>query len=217
MTAPTTSLTPMLNLDPRYAEPADDARLRSAARALEANGFTVLIAQDGAEARRLVLDLLPDGAEVHQGASETLDRIGVTEEIATSGRFDALRPRLWSMDRATQARDMRKLGAGPDYMLGSAHAVTEDGALVIASKTGSQLGPYAFGAGNVIWVVGAQKIVPDLADAFRRLERYSLPLEEERSRKAFGVGSAINKVLVVKGEIQPGRGTVILVREAIGA
>ena len=217
MTAPITSPTPTLDLDPRYAEPADDARLRRAARALEANGFTVLIAQDGAEARRLVLDLLPDGAEVHQGASETLDRIGVTEEIATSGRFDALRPRLWSMDRATQARDMRKLGAGPDYMLGSAHAVTEDGALVIASKTGSQLGPYAFGAGNVIWVVGAQKIVPDLADAFRRLERYSLPLEEERSRKAFGVGSAINKVLVVKGEIQPGRGTVILVREAIGA
>ena len=216
----TTAIAPRISTamaDPAFARPAAQARLERTARALEANGFGVLIARDGAEARELVLGLLPEGGEVHQGASQTLDELGITREVAESGRYDAIRPRLWAMDRATQGREMRKLGAAPDLMLGSVQAVTEDGALVVASKTGSQLGPYAFGAGKVVWVVGAQKVVADLDEAFRRVERYSLPLEHERSRAAYGVESAVNKLLVIRGEVQPGRATVVLVREPVGA
>ena len=202
--------------DPSFAEPPSADRFEGTARALAASGFTVLVARDRDEARAMVLDLLPEGAEVHQGASQTLDELGITRELAESGRYDAIRPRLWSMDRATQGNEMRRLGAAPDYMLGSVQAVTEDGQLVAASKTGSQLGPYASGAGHVILVAGAQKIVADLPAALRRIERYSLPIEDVRSREAYGVGSAVNKVLILRGELRPDRVTVILVREPVG-
>lgn len=120
-----------------------------AAAALEANGMTVLRARDAAEAKRIVLGLIPEGAEVHHGASQTLDLTGITAELDQSGRYDPLRPRIWSMDRATQADEIRKLAAAPEVMLGSVHAVTETGSLIAASMSGSQLGPYVAGAGRV--------------------------------------------------------------------
>ena len=120
------------------------------------------------------------------------------------------------MDRATQMREIRKLGAAPDFQINSVAAVTEDGKMVVASAFGSQLGPIGFGAGRVILVVGAQKVVPDLATAFRRIEEYSYPIEDAKMQTAFGRHSAINKLLVVNAEAAPGRTTVILVRAAIG-
>jgi hypothetical protein len=156
------------------------------------------------------------GAEVGEGASMTLDAIGVTEAIEKSGRYDAVRPRTRSMDRATQMREIRKLGAAPDVQINSVAAVTEDGRMVVASMTGSQLGPIGFGAGRVILVVGAQKIVPDLATAFRRVEEYSYPIEDAKMQAALGRRSAINKLLVLNAEFIPGRVTVILVRESVG-
>jgi hypothetical protein len=164
----------------------------------------------------MLLDLLPVGAEVGEGASMTLDAIGVTEVIEKSGRYDAVRPRTRSMDRATQMREIRKLGAAPDVQINSVAAVTEDGRMVVASMTGSQLGPIGFGSGRVILVVGAQKIVPDLATAFRRVEEYSYPIEDAKIQAAFGRRSAINKLLVLNAEIVPGRVAVILVREPVG-
>ena len=159
---------------------------------------------------------MPEGAEVGEGASATLDQIGVTEVIEKSGRYDAIRPRTRSMDRATQMREIRKLGAAPDFQINSVAAVTEDGKMVVASAFGSQLGPIGFGAGRVILVVGAQKVVPDLATAFRRIEEYSYPIEDAKMQTAFGRHSAINKLLVVNAEAAPGRTTVLLVRAAIG-
>ena len=199
-----------------FDSPADETRTQRTAAALEANGFTVRRAADGAEAKRIVLDLIPDGAQVHQGASATLDDAGITAEVVESGRFKALRPRLWSMDRQAQATEIRRLGAAPDVMLGSVHAVTETGSLVTASSSGSQLGPYVSGAGRVILVVGTQKIVSDLDEAFRRIDEYALPLEDARAQAAYGFHSAVNKVLVINREIRPERITVVLVDEALG-
>jgi hypothetical protein len=118
--------------------------------ALEANGISALRAADAAEAKRIVLDLIPEGSQVHHGASQSLELSGIVAEIEGSGRYEALRPRIWSMDRATQADEIRRLSAAPDVMLGSVHAVTETGSLITASMGGSQLGPYASGAGRVI-------------------------------------------------------------------
>ncbi len=101
----------------------------------------------------------------------------MTAEIEGSGRYDAIRPRLRSMDRATRGAEIRRLGAAPEYWLGSAHAVTVDGEIVIVSFGGSQLGPIISGAGKVILAIGSQKIVPDLETGFRRIEEYSYPLE----------------------------------------
>jgi hypothetical protein len=110
-----------------------------------------------------VLDLVPDGAEVGSGTSRTLDELGVTAEIEQSGRYDALRPKLWSMDRATQMREIRKLGAAPDVWLNSAHALTEDGTIVLASASGSQLTPISMGAGKVIFATTAPDRPTDMA------------------------------------------------------
>ena len=140
-----------------------------------------------------------------QGASETLEDIGVTAELE-SGRYDNIRQRTRAMDRTTPEgiRAMRKLGVGPDYYVNSAHALTEDGTIVIASNTGSQLAPIAFGAGEVIFAIGTHKIVPDLETAFRRIEERSLPLENARMQKIYGVNSHVRKLLVIRSESRPG-------------
>jgi hypothetical protein len=200
-----------------FAVPADSAAIDRAVAALNAHGFDAKVVSDASSARELLLSLIPEGAEVGEGASMTLDDIGVTEIIEKSGRYDAVRPRMWTMNRATQTREIRKLGAAPDVQINSVQAVTEDGRMVVASMTGSQLGPIAFGAGRVILVVGSQKIVPDLATAFRRVEEYSLPVEDARAQQAYGRHSAVNKMLVLNGEGAPGRVTVILVRDVVGA
>jgi hypothetical protein len=203
-------------LSRRFATPAEDARVRRTAAALEANGITVLRAQNSAEAKRLVLDLIPAGSQVHQGASQSLEASGIAAEIERSGRYEPLRPRVFSMDRATQADEIRRLTAAPDVMLGSVHAVTETGSLVAASVSGSQLGPYASGAGKVILLVGTQKIVPDLEDAMRRIYEYAFPLEDARAQAAYGVHSGVNKVLIIHREWTPDRITVVLCDEPLG-
>ena len=200
----------------RWGTKADDVRVKRTIAALEANGITALRAADLAEAKRLVLDLVPEGSQVHSGASQSLEVSGVLAEIETSGRYQPLRPRIWSMDRKTQADEMRRLAAAPDAMLGSVHAVTETGSLLAASMGGSQLGPYVSGAGRVILLVGTQKIVSDVEEGLRRIDEYAFPLEDARAQAAYGIHSAVNKVLIINREITPGRITVVFVDDVVG-
>jgi len=207
-------------LDPaitrRFGTVADDASVKRATAALEANGIKVLRAANAAEARLIVLDLIPEGAQVHHGASQSLEVSGIIEAVEKSGRYELLRPRLRSMDRKTQADEIRRLGAAPDVMLGSVHAVTETGSLIAASMGGSQLGPYATGAGRVILVVGTQKIVPDVDEGLRRVNDYAFLLEDARAQLEYGIHSAVNKVLIINREVVPGRITVVFVDEVLG-
>jgi hypothetical protein len=199
-----------------FADPAPEPILARAAAALTAHRFTVEILDNAAAARAHITDLIPEGAVVFTGASETLRLSGVEEDINTSGRYQALKPRLLAMDRATQADEIRRLVASPDIVVGSVAAVTETGSLVAASATGSQLSAYVHGAAHAIWIVGAQKVVPDLDSALRRVEEHALPLENARAQAVYGRPSAINRLLILNAEPQPGRGTVLLLREAIG-
>ena len=213
----TTELQPELDsLNRRFATLADEARVTRAAAALEANGITAMRAANSAEAKRFVMGLLPAGAQVHQGASQSLQETGIADEILNSDRYEALHPRIWSMDRETQADEIRRMSASPDFMLGSVHAVTETGSLIAASASGSQLGPYAAGAGKVILVVGTQKIVSDLDEALRRVYEYAFPLEDARAEAAYGIHSRVNKILIINGEWEAGRTTVVLVDEVLG-
>jgi len=200
----------------RYGTVADDTRVTRAAAALERNGITVLRAANAGEAKRIVLGLIPDGSHVHHGASQTLDVSGISDEIDKSGRYEPVRPRMFSMDRHTQADEIRHMSASPDVMLGSVHAVTESGSLVTASFGGSQLGPYASGAGRVILVVGTQKIVPEFEEGLRRIDEYAFPLEDARAQAAYGIHSGVSKVLIINREIVPGRITVVFVDEVLG-
>src|SRR3989440_4725638 len=200
----------------RYGTVADDARVRRTAAALEANGMNVLRAENAAEAKEIVLGLIPDGSQVHNGASQTLEFAGIIDELERSGRYVPLRPRIWSMDRKTQADEIRRLASAPDVMLGSVHAVTESGSLLAASASGSQLGPYVAGAGRLILVVGTQKIVSNLEEGLRRINEYVFPLEDARAQAAYGVHSGVNKVLIINRELVPGRITVVFVDEVLG-
>lgn len=195
---------------------ASDASIKRAADALKANGIDVIVIESGAEAAKKVFELLPKGAEVMNMTSETLDVIGVSKEIMESGRFNSVRKKLMSMDANTRVSELRKLGAAPDWAVGSVHAVTEDGKIVVASATGSQLPAYAYGAGKVIWVVGTQKLVKNLDEAMKRLSEYTFPLEDARARQVYGMGSSISKLLIINKEFAPGRITLILVKEKLG-
>lgn len=200
----------------RFATPADESRIQRAAAALEANGINVLRAADLAEAKELVLGLIPDGSQVYHGASVSLEVSGVQHEIESSGRYNPVRPRIYSMDRKTQADEIRRLTSSPEVMLGSVHAVTETGSLIAASAGGSQLGPYVSGAGRVILLVGTQKIVADLEEGLRRIDEHSFPLEDARAMAAYGMHSGVNKVLIINREIFPGRTTVVFVDKVLG-
>ena len=195
----------------KFTKPASDEQIERAAQALEVNGIHILIAENAAEAKRLFFEQVPDGTEVFLGASETLEKLGIKDEVDKSGRFDSLRPRMLAMVRQTQGREIRKLGASPDLAGGSVQAVTENGQVLIVSKTGSQLGPYASGAGKVIWVVGAQKIVKDLEEGLRRIQEYCYPREQEHMQQLYHIDTGVNKILIVNREFRPDRISMIIV------
>ncbi len=202
--------------NPEFAKPANDEQIQRTVKALEGNGIHAVVAQNGEEAKHIFFELIPEGSEVFLGASVTLETLGIQNEIDKSGRYNALRPKMFAMNRETQGREIRKLGGAPDYAAGSVHAVTEAGQVLIASKTGSQLGPYASGAGKVIWVVGAQKLVKDFEEGLRRIREYCVPLEEVHMQQLYKTGTAPNKILIVNGEIRPNRITMIIVKEKLG-
>jgi DNA-binding MarR family transcriptional regulator len=198
-----------------FERPADTERLKRTAAALEQRGFVVRIADDRSQARELALELVPEGAEVYSALSETLRELGITEEIDESGRYDALRPKLRAMDRQTQGREMRKLGAAPDVILGSAHAITDDGQILVASGSGSQLGAYAYTASSVVLIVGHQKLVKDIEEGLRRIREYSLPKEYLRMQTAGLAGTLHAQTLILHMDPRH-RVHVIFVPETLG-
>jgi LUD domain len=216
VTEPSAVASPDAAASSEFAELATGEQIAKAAAALERNGIQPLVAATGADARSLVRALLVDGAEIYNNTSQTLEAIGVADDIERSGRYHPLRLRLYRMDREMQRREMRTLAASPDYVVGSVHALTEDGSLVIASASGSQLGPLVSGAGHVILVIGAQKIVSDVATGIRRIYEYCYPLEDARARRAYGVPSGVNNILIINKVITADRVTAIIVSERLG-
>jgi hypothetical protein len=199
----------------RFTTMVSDETVAEVAERLVARNLRVFIAQDRTEGAARVLELIPEGAEVFTAQSATLRELGLFAAIDDSGGYESVRKRVSSMDRATQAREIRKLGAAPDVVVGSVQAITLDGQVVIASYGGSQIAPYVYGAGTVIWVAGSQKIVRDLDEAIERIEKHSLPLESARLQKAMGVPSHMNKMLIVNGD-RPGRTSIVIVKEVLG-
>jgi YkgG family uncharacterized protein len=199
-----------------FAKPASEATLTAVADRLRERNFEVVIVDTAADAKAAALKLIPEDAEVHSGKSKTLEDTGIFQELMESGRYDFIRQRTMKMDRRTQMREITKLSATPEYMLGSIGALTEAGQLVAASATGSQLGPYASGAAKLILVVGSQKIVPDLDTALRRISEHVQPWEDARLREQMGVGTKLARILIIERDFNPGRTTVILTREPVG-
>jgi L-lactate utilization protein LutB len=194
----------------------DDSTLEKTAKALRERGIEVIIVNNSEEARKEVLKLIPEGSEVAEGASKTLIDTGISKEIEESSRYISLKKKAQSINSNEERREFRRKSSITDYMLGSVQAVTEDGRIVAASNSGSQLAPYVYGAAHLIFVIGTQKIVKNLDDALNRINEYALPIESERMMKTFGVPSAVSKILIIQKEPAPNRTKLIFVKERVG-
>jgi len=198
-----------------YTVLPDDETLAATVVALEEHGFSVEVVDDFEAARKAVLARIPEGSTVMTNTSVTLEETGIAEAINDGGPYESARNRMMALDYATQLPEMKVIAGQAEYALGSVHAVTRDGVLVIASASGSQFASYAWGAAHVIFVVGAQKLVPNLEAARERIIEHSLPLEDARAYAAYGMNSRVGKILEIHQE-DPGRIHVVLIRQAVG-
>lgn len=200
----------------RFGEPADANTIFRTVAALQKTGITVHIADNRQEARDKALEIVPAGAEVMNNTSTTFIQLGLDKDINESGRYVSVRNKLMTVDRKTHDKEAKCLAATALWAVGSVHAITEQGQLMIASATGSQIPSYCYTAANVLWIAGTQKIVKDLDEGFRRIHEYVFPLEDERSLKAYGSHSGVNKIFILNRETVPGRLNMLLVKEKLG-
>jgi len=198
-----------------FNELANKETIERTMKSLEANGMKSYFVKNKKEAKEKILELLPEKAEVMDMSSETLREIGIPE-IVNSNKYNSVKEKLKSMKRETHGREMQRIGTAPEFAIGSVQAVTEDGKLMIASMTGSQLSAYSYGSDKVIFVIGTQKIVKDIDEAMKRLYEYVLPLESARIKPIFGVESSVNKILLINKEFNKDRIHVIFVNEKLG-
>ena len=194
---------------------ASEEVLDKTIKALKTNGIDVIVVKNGEDAKNKVLELIPKDSEVFTVTSTTVNSIGLAKELNESGQYTSVRQKLNDMDRQKQGQEMNKMGAAPGWVVGSVHAVTEDGRVIVVSASGSQIPAYVYGAQHVVWVVGTQKIVKSLDEGFKRVYDYVFPLENERAKKVYGMGSSVNKMMVLNKE-RPGRITLIFVKEVLG-
>ena len=199
-----------------FSELADDQIISATIQALKNNNIEAVVVENAGKAKEKVLEILPEGAEVMNMSSVTLETLGLDKEINESGRYDAVKPKLAKMDRETQSEEMQKLGSAQVWAVGSVQAITESGQVIIASNTGSQLPAYAYGSAHVIWVVGTQKIVKNLDEGMKRIYDFVLPLETEHMQNLYKMNSNVSKLLIINKEFIAGRLTVIFVKEKLG-
>jgi len=199
----------------RFTTLPDEQTLKDTVIALEEHGFSVEVADDLDAAREAVLAWIPEGSSVMTNTSVTLQETGIADAIDGGGPYESARNRMMALDFATQLQEMKAVAGQPEFALGSVHAVTREGTLVIASASGSQLASYAWGAANVVFVVGAQKLVPSQEAAHERISEHSLPLEDARAYAAYGQNSRVGKILEIHQE-DPGRIHIVLIRQQVG-
>jgi hypothetical protein len=199
----------------RFTSLPSEETLAATVVALEEHGSSVEVVDDLDAARVAVLARLPEGSSVMTNTSVTLDETGIAKAINDGGPYESVRNEMLALDFATQAQEMKRIAGQADFALGSVHAITAEGTLVIASFSGSQLASYAWGAANVIFVVGAQKLVSTLDAARERIFDHSLKLEDARAYAAYGQNSAVGKILEIHQEL-PGRIHVVLIRQVVG-
>lgn len=203
----------------QYNKLAEKEVVQKTIEALKTRNIEAVLVESAADALAKIKELVPAGVSIMNGSSTTLEQIGFVEYLksGTHGWNNLHEGILAEKDPAKQS-ELRKQAVLSDYYVGSVHAMAETGELLIASNTGSQLPHIVFTSPNIIFVVGTQKIMPTLADAFSRLEKHVIPLEDERAQKAYGSGTADNKIVVFKGE-SPWMGRkvkVIFVNEVLG-
>jgi hypothetical protein len=193
---------------------ADDAEITTTLRSLTERGFSAEVVDGLDAARRAVLARIPAGASVMTNASMTLDETGIASAIEEGSVYQSARKDMAALDPKAERQQRKAIAGQADFALGSVHAITYDGALFIASASGSQLAAYSWGAAKVIFVVGTQKLVPDTETARRRIFEHSLQLSLDQLREV-GRSTYVGKLLEIRQEV-PERIHIVLVRTAVG-
>jgi hypothetical protein len=188
-----------------WNKPTDKKTIEKIIENLKPRQINAFFVETGKEAKEKVLELIPAGSRVLTASSQTLEKIGISDEIEGSGKYTSVRKKYMSLDHKKDADKIRVIRSTPDFIVGSVNAITKQGEMLIASNTGSQLAAYASGAGKIIWVIGAQKIVDNV-----------LPLESERLKKVYGVPSNVSQLLIFNKAVDPSRITIIFVNESLG-
>jgi L-lactate utilization protein LutC len=201
----------------KWEKLAEDETIKDVVEALRKRNIDAEVVNTGEEAKDLALSLMPEGSEVMTATSTTLDQLGMTELLNDSDKYNSTKKELKSLNRETDHRRMQQIGAAPEIIVGSVHAVTLDGVVLVASNSGSQLPGYAYGADKVIWIVSTKKIVSNVDEGIKRIYEHILPLESERAKKAYGApGSNVSKLLIINKEVRPNRIKLIFVKEDLG-
>jgi len=201
-----------------WVELPNEETVKETIEALKGRGVNAEFLQNKADALKRITQLIPSGAELSTGASLTLEEIGFTDLLKSGNHpWNNLKAKIVAEKDPVKQTELRIRSVTVEYFLGSVHAVTQSGEIIVASKTGSQLGPYAYSSKNVIWVVGAQKKVANLALGMKRVREYCLPLEDKRMKAAGSEGSSIGKLLTIERENLPFRKLVLIfVNEKLG-
>lgn len=201
-----------------FSQLATETTINTTKKSLEANGINVLIAENGEKAKELALSLIPEGVEVMTATSTTLDQLGLTTQFNDTGKYNSVKSQLAKLNRETDSLKMQKLGAAPEYVIGSIHAVTEDGKIIVASGSGSQLPAYSYGASHVVWLVSTKKIVEHTDSGMKRIYEHILPQEDARMKKVYGpnAGSSPRKLLIINQELNPNRIHLVFIKQDLG-
>lgn len=201
-----------------YDQLASKEKVEKTSHALKSRGINVEYTDTKEAAIEKLKALIPNGAELMTAGSVTLEEIGFTA-LLKSGKhpWNNLKDKILAEKDPSKQSEHRKKSVTANYFIGSVHAVAETGEVLIASASGSQLPSYAFSSDNVIWVVGTQKIVPDIENAFKRVRKYCFSLEDKRMKSIGFSGSVFGKILLFEREILPNRKvTLIFVNEKLG-
>jgi hypothetical protein len=194
----------------------DDATIARTVEALQARNISVVVVATGEEAKNTLIQMVPEGAEMWDSTSETLDAIGYTTFVRGNQRYKNLHDLFLAEPDPVKKNELRRRASIADYFIGSVQAIAATGEVFVASASGSQLAPYVYAARRVIWVAGVQKIVPTFDAAMQRVRGHTLELHD---RWLTGMGRAptpIGKVGIVEHESQPGRITLVLIKQTLG-
>lgn len=203
----------------KFNELVDSSVLSNAENNLKSNGFLVEIAETKSEALDKIKSMIPGGSSVMNGSSTTLNQIGFVDYLKEGkhGWNNLHANILAEIDKEKQAK-LRKESILSDFYLGSAHAVSETGEVLIASATGSQLPHLVFTSQNIILVVSTKKIAKDFSEAMTRIEEHVVPLEDERMKSVGYPGTVYSKLLVLRSEpaMMGRKVTILFVKEDLG-
>ncbi|GAB3669129.1 lactate utilization protein [Halopiger thermotolerans] len=206
-----------LEVDPdRFDDRPDEETLETVVSNVEERNVEVHVFDDGDAAREHLVDQIPDGAEVMDGHSTTLEEIGFTDVLEDADGFDYVGNALAEIEDDEERSARRREATTADVFFDGANAIAESGEILGANALGNAVGAWPFGAESLVLVAGTNKIESDWAAAVERVREYALPLEDARAQEVYGQGSVIGKLVSLEHEQVDDRTQLVLIDDDLG-